>query len=104
NQVLDGIRSGSIDELYTFIYRKSWSLLETDSKDTLLGIQRAGDQADWEWLSTTTEYSPARIYKALQQLLDLSLVQPQQDSEGRRLYAIHRLTSTFLRTEVLGWK
>lgn len=103
-QVLEGLRTGSIAELYTYIFWKSWSLLEQDAREILFGILRAGDAVDWDWLTTTTEYSLARIYKALQQLLDLSLVQPQQDGEGRRLYTIHRLTSTFLRAEVLGWK
>jgi hypothetical protein len=103
-QVLEGIRAGSIDELYTFIYWKSWSLLATEAKEILFTIQRAGDQVDWDWLMTTTEYALSQLYKALQQLLDLSLLMIQQDSDGRHLYSIHRLTSTFLRTEVLGWK
>jgi len=104
NQVLAGLQAGSIDELYRFIFWKAWSLLDQDAKEILFVIQRANDQANWEWLMLTTEFSLSQMYVALQQLLDLSLIQPQKDDESGRLYRIHRLTSTFLRTEVLGWK
>lgn len=103
-QVLAGLQTGSIDELYKFIFWQAWSILTQDAKAMLFAIQRTGDIADWDWLSGSMNYSLPRMYQALQQLLDLSLVQTQQDAARRYLYSIHRLTSTFLRTEVLGWK
>lgn len=90
-------------ELYTYIYWNAWSMLNAHAREILLAIQRAGDQADWTWLKMVLDLSPQALQQALHQLIDLSLVQPQQHSQGGRIFAIHRLTSTFLRAEVLGW-
>jgi hypothetical protein len=103
-QVLVSMRLGAAADLYMYIYRQSWRTLSEAAQSVLFTIQRAGDQADWGWLAMTNDLDPAGLAAALQSLLDLSLIQPQQDMSGRRTYAIHRLTSTFLRTEVLGWK
>jgi hypothetical protein len=104
DQVLASVRLGSTTDLYTYIYWQSWRVLSEGAQRVLFTIQRAGDQADWSWLAMTGELDDSALAAALQSLLDLSLVQPQMDISGQRAYAIHRLTSTFLRTEVLGWK
>jgi hypothetical protein len=109
-QVLACMRIGSIDSLYTYIYWQSWRALDETAQNLLFTMQRAGDQADWAWLAMTNDLNEAALAAALQSLFDLSLVQPQRHptseagAPGQRTYAIHRLTSTFLRTEVLGWK
>ena len=102
--VLDGLVSGGNDDLYTYIYRRSWTALDSTAQALLFAIQRAGDRAEWDWLSTVTQLSAADLLDSLQTLIALSLVQPHRAEAGRRTYAIHRLTSTFLRTAVLGWK
>jgi len=101
--VLDGVRTGSTEEMYTFIYRKSWSALSDAARRVLFAIQRAGDQADWAWLQMVLDLSHQDQAQALRQLWNLSLLQ-HHHHRARHVYAIHRLTSTFLRTEVLGWK
>lgn len=104
DQVLHGLASGTTATIYTYIYWKSWTVLDDDAREVLFAIQRAGDQVDWTWLETVLDLTPQRLQSSLQQLLDLSLVQPQRGEHGTRLYTIHRLTSTFLRAEVLGWQ
>jgi hypothetical protein len=101
--VLSAIVAGTA-EIYTCIYWNAWSVLNTHAREVLFAIQRAGDQANWAWLEMVLDLSDQELANALQQLMDLSLVQPQLNVHGERIYAIHRLTSTFLRTEVLGWK
>jgi hypothetical protein len=103
-QVLERVQRGSTTELYTYIYWNSWRLLDESEQETLFTIQRAGDQADWDWLAMSTPDGPDRLAEALCRLRELSLVHYQHNGDGRPTYAIHRLTSTFLRTEVLGWK
>ncbi|MCB0078605.1 MAG: helix-turn-helix domain-containing protein [Anaerolineales bacterium] len=104
NKVLESITKGSASDIYRYIYLSSWSILSDEEKALLFAIQRAGDQADWRWLAMMTDFSSETMMSGLQRLMRLSLVQPRRDSDSRRYFAIHRLTSTFLRTEVLGWK
>lgn len=102
--VLEGVRSGSTEEMYQYIFWNAWSVLAEAAQEVLFVIQRAGDEADWAWLAMATGWPAGNLEQALRQLDALSLVQPQRDAEGQPLYTIHRLTSTFLCTEVLGWK
>jgi hypothetical protein len=102
--VLEGVRTGSTEEMYRYIFWNAWSVLGEAAREVLFVIQRAGDEADWSWLAMATDWPPGALEQALRQLYALSLVQPQRDPEGQPLYTIHRLTSTFLYTEVLGWK
>ena len=104
SRVLARIQRGDSEDLYSYIFRNAWSILSYEAKMILLTLQRAGDSADWEWLQLSSALPPARLDSALEHLRQLSLVQPQQGRQGRLEYTIHRLTSTFLTTEVLGWK
>ena len=103
-RVLSGVQTGATADLYTYIYRQAWSILDKTAQELLFAIQRVGDEADYAWLRMATQLPPATLDEALRQLHDLSLVQRQHRDNGQPRYAIHRLTSTFLRTEVLGWK
>ncbi len=102
-EVFRGVQMGTAEEMYRYIYWTSWHSLTDDAQALLFTIQRAGDQADWAWLTTVSDISKERIQRAVQRLHDQSLIQLQRDEQGQTVYTIHRLTSTFLRTEVLGW-
>lgn len=102
--VLEGVRSGSTEQMYNYIFWNAWSVLSEAAKELLFVIQRAGDEADWPWLAMATGWSAGELEQTLRQLHELSLVQRQRGLDDEPLYAIHRLTSTFLCTEVLGWK
>jgi hypothetical protein len=102
--VLEGIELGTTDDIYKYVYWKSWLALTDEGRHVLFAIQRVNDQVDWEWLFEMLDLSAQDLQNTLQILLNLSLVQVQRSSELERLYTIHRLTSSFLRTEVLGWK
>ena len=102
-QVLENLRLGSTEAIYQYIYWKAWSALTDCSKRLLFAIQRTGDSATWKWLSRSAGLQEAEIERALQDLTALSLVKTD-GLESERRFSIHRLTSTFLCTEVLAWK
>lgn len=103
-EVLRGVEIGDTDDIYRYVYWKSWTALTDYAREIILVIQRAGDQADWEWLEIVTDFDPKILREAIQQLINLSLVQPQRGKGSELHYMIHRLTSTFLRTDILKWK
>ena len=54
-------------------------------------------------LKTVSELTTSDLHQALEQLVKFSLVEVRGDIEQRR-YSIHRLTETFLLTEVAKWQ
>ncbi|MCB0111727.1 MAG: hypothetical protein KDE53_37645, partial [Caldilineaceae bacterium] len=102
--VLTGIRSGEITDLYNFIYHQSWQAISHSAKELLFTIERAGGSAKWSWLEWMNHDQRIPLQAAIRELTDFSLVYSQRKSDSERLYSIHRLTSTFLRTQILGWK
>jgi len=103
-QVFAAIRSGATEDLYTYIYYQSWSLISRPAKEFLFTLQRAGDSAEWRWLEMVYTERANTLHETIAELLAFSLLYCQPGLSGERRYTIHRLTSTFLRTEILGWK
>ncbi len=102
-QVLENLRLGSTEAIYQYIYWRAWNTLTDYSKRILFAIQRTGDSATWKWLSQSAGIQETELQRALQDLSVLSLVKTDGLDNERR-FSIHRLTSTFLCTEVLAWK
>ncbi len=105
DSVLDNLkqaRGKKIDDLYTHIYWQAWQLLTPLSQQVLLAmpLAQAGDR---EQLAAINRLDLAALDGALEQLIALSLVDVQGDLTDRR-YRIHRLTETFLLTEVTKWQ
>jgi hypothetical protein len=106
-RVVDDLRQARgrrVDELYHFIYWRSWQLLSEDARRVLaimpLVAESGGGLAQIGALSELHEESLAA---ALTQLVTLCLVNVQGTVEARR-YGIHRLTESFLLNEVLKWQ
>jgi IS30 family transposase len=102
-QVLRNMRQGSTESIYRYIYWKAWDNLPDAPKQLLFAIQRVGDTASWQWLHHSSGFSEPELQQALQALSDFSLIKTSTMGEARS-FSIHRLTSTFLCTQVLGWK
>lgn len=100
-QVIDGIESGDAEDIYLYIYQHAWSMLDDAACEVLLTFGRLENQATWRELEDLSGVSGSALVRSIQQLLDLSLVDRPLDTDNGH-YSIHRLTSTFLRTEVLG--
>lgn len=93
------------EQLYTFIYRRSWLALNEQARQLLLSLlPLAPDGEDIEWLRLMSFLPPDDFGDALAQLLDYSLLETAGPPESPR-YRLHRLTTTFLQTEVLtAWE
>lgn len=105
--LLDNLRTAHArapESLYTFIYRRSWLALGDPARMLLLSmLPLASDGEDVEWLALMSFLPPDEFEGALAQLRDYSLLETAGSPESPR-YRLHRLTTTFLQTEVLaGW-
>jgi len=103
--VLDGLhvaRGQSAEVLYTFIYRRTWSLLDERAKRLLMSMLLVSPEGeDLDWLRLVSALPDEEIEGALARLIDFSLVQVSGPLE-RPLYRMHRLTTTFLQADLLG--
>ncbi len=88
--------------LYTYIYRRSWQMLDDMGRQLLLDlldISSLGESLDW--LKMMSALPDDLFEKALSQLLDHSLLEMNSEA-GETKYWLHRLTVTFLHTEILS--
>ncbi len=103
--VLEGLKQAKgkkIEELYTYIYWQAWQALDPISREVLL-VMPLAQGGSFAQLTTVSELAPDELQQGLEQLINLSLVEVRGDIEQRR-YHIHRLTETFLLTEVAKWQ
>lgn len=104
-EILAGLRQANrqeAEQLYTFIYRRTWELLDDLARQLLvyglLPLDPAGETLEFiQWMSGLDDDDFAQ---ALTQLQAYSLLEPGRDLTTPR-YLLHRLTVTFLQTEIL---
>lgn len=98
-------RQQAPESLYSFIYRRTWQALDDPARQLLLSLlPLAPDGEDVEWLRLMSILPADTFAGALAQLLDYSLLETAGPPESPR-YRLHRLTTTFLQTEILaGWR
>ncbi len=106
--VLDNLRSAqgrAASSLYTFIYHHTWTLLDEPSRHLLLDMLTISPEGeDMEWLRLVSDLPDEELERAIAQLVDLALLQMTGTLE-HPFYRLHRLTITFLQTEILtGWE
>jgi hypothetical protein len=101
---LSQARGRRVEELYHFIYWRSWQLLSDEARRLLtvmpLVAESGGGLAQ---IAALSDLGEAQMRAALQQMVALCLVNIMGTVEARR-YGIHRLTETFLLNEVLKWQ
>lgn len=97
-------RDQTVEELYTFIYRRSWDALDEPARTLFLAMPLITDEGEsLEGLIELSELDAATVRTSLKQLIDLNLVNSFGDHQ-ERYYSIHNLTRTFLHNQVLKWK
>ena len=90
-----------VESLYRHIYMRVWNQLSDPGCETLLAICLAAPtDLDFEHLQALTELSRAQLRSTILELSQHRLLLTH-GSPARRRYAIHRLTETFLRTDLL---
>ncbi len=95
-------RGKRTEALYTYIYWQVWHTLNAVGQKVLLVMPLAQD-GPFAQLLALTELEEDVLNDALENLTRFSLVEANGSLEERR-YRIHRLTETFLLTEVIKWQ
>lgn len=104
--ILADLRQGhsdSTETLYRHIYRQAWQTLGEPSRILLESMPLVGQGgATPEQMLAATRLTEAELWPAIQQLTARSLIEVRGTVWERR-YGIHRLTETFLHTDIIGW-
>jgi hypothetical protein len=106
SQILEDLahsRPGPIEDLYRHIYWEAWRALNPSAQSLLQAmplVSEAGALPDqMQAISGLTEEA---FWTAVTDLAARSLLEVRGTLQERR-YGIHRLTETFLRTEIIHW-
>jgi hypothetical protein len=107
SQVADDLRQAQgrrVEQLYRFIYWRSWQLLSDEARRVLTMMPLLAESGGGlEQIAALSELPHPALSAALKQLIALCLIHVRGTVEARR-YGIHRLTETFLLNEVLKWQ
>lgn len=96
-------RQGSAEDLYRHIYWQTWQLLSTDARTLLKAMPLVAEAGGTpEYLQKLSGLSEAQLWPALQELRNRSLLEVRGTALEKQ-YGIHRLTETFLHTEIIQW-
>ncbi|MBU1878632.1 MAG: hypothetical protein KJ734_06760 [Chloroflexi bacterium] len=106
---LQGAVGQCYEDLYRYIYWRSWELLSDSAQQTLLAMPAlAASGGYWENLLAVCGLPPDDLERAIQELLGMSLLTaagadavPERSRAGERCYAIHQLTYNFLMSDLL---
>ncbi len=91
----------SSEGLFTYIYRRTWQLLNAPAKALLLSLLSiSADGEDVDWLRLMSGLPEDEFQPALKQLTNYSLLEVA-GTPAAPVYRLHRLTTTFLQTEIL---
>lgn len=91
----------SSERLFTYIYRRTWQLLDEPAKALLLSLLSIAAEGEGAaWLRLMSDLPEDEFETALRQLMAYSLLEVAGSSDSP-VYRLHRLTTTFLQTEIL---
>lgn len=100
---LTQVQMSATDELYRYIYWKSWNTLSQPARMLLEIMPLVADSgATPDQLQATSNLEPIHLMPAIQELIHRSLLEVRGSLNERR-YAIHSLTRTFLLREISHW-
>ena len=100
---LRAAQSDTVDNLYTYIYRRAWEKLDEISRRTLLAMPLVTPQGgDVEFIAEIGELTLTELRHALNHLVTLNLVNSAGGVHDRK-YSIHGLTRSFLEKQVAKW-
>ena len=103
NRLLAGLQRNHPDqvlEMYNHIFRQAWQTLSENGRKLLQSMPLALEPADVDYLLSISGLSEGEIWPAIEELRQRSLLEVHGDLH-EKLYGIHRLTDTFLRTEII---
>lgn len=99
--LLDGLSGLYQADIYSFIYRHSWDKLDQPARRLLTPLyDLAPDGITFTGLRLMTDLPDEVFHQALAQLFSFNLLETAGPVENP-LYKIHRLTATFLQTDIV---
>ncbi len=104
SEILAGFREARVgaENLYRYLYWQTWQSLRDPARQLLLSFLPSDPEGeDLEFLRIMSGQEQGEFYQALKELDQFSLLELNGDAE-RPLYRLHRLTTTFLQTDVLN--
>ncbi len=97
-----GQKADDTEGMYRRIYRQAWATLGEDARSLLIAMLLVGERGgEVAQLRDASELNDTTIWAAITELVNRSLIEVRGDYRTRR-YGIHRLTMTFLRTDIIG--
>ena len=105
-QILDGLTSihlGPIEEMYRHVYWEAWHSLSSAGQQLLQAMPLVAENGALpQQMQAMSGLTDDTLWPAITELFSRSLLEVRGDMRERR-YSIHRLTETFLRTEIIDW-
>lgn len=102
-QDLISSRPGDVESMYRHIYWKSWQALGIKPKVLLQAMPLVAQEGGTlENMRNFSGLDEAEFHHAVYELYNRSLLERRGSLEERR-YGIHKLTETFLNTEIINW-
>ncbi len=96
-------RLGPVEELYRHIYWRTWRTLSAEAQMLLQAMPLVATSGALPLqMQAISGLEDGLFWTAVQELTTRSLLEIQGSLQQRR-YGIHRLTETFLRTEIIHW-
>lgn len=106
--VLENLRAArdkSTEELYRYIYWTAWQRLDATAREVLLTMPLFSQEgADFAAVERVCDVQGAELLAALRHLASLCLVNVAGPALDQRRFSIHRLTETFVLTDVIHWR
>jgi hypothetical protein len=97
-------RGRTVEQLYTFIYRRAWDLLTENERQAFVSLPLIPESgAGLSFIHTASGLAIDMLHDALETLVQLSLVDHHSSLHESR-YTIHSLTRTFLLEQVIRWQ
>ena len=96
-------KSGPLEGMYRQIYRQTWQTLSPEARTLLQAmplVAEAGALPDY--LQAISTLSDSQFWPAIQELRNRSLLEVRGTLLEKR-YGIHRLTATFLQSDITHW-
>lgn len=99
---LKTVESHQVEKLYHHIYMQAWNSLGTHSKKVLSVMPLAGDNGiEFNHLKNISQVSDAHFLSAITELIKRSLLEANGTMQIKR-YSIHRLTESFLLSNIVN--
>ncbi len=106
SQVLSDLarsQPGPVEAMYKHIYWQTWHVLSPQARQLLQAMPLVAESGGLPaYLRALSGLSEAELWPALQELRHRSLLEVRGTLQEKR-YGIHRLTETFLHTEIIHW-